>query len=152
MIFGALELWHGIDPGSDDARFTRFDLVLEGMALLTVAVAAFELAQTILEEEVERKTQMSSPTRARRFLSRFFVVVIVALSIEFLVVVFKLVHEEDFAPKLPGAAMLGFAVAAMLAGWGVFVRLNKSAEELEPEAMQKVKEEDKELGDRDHAD
>ena len=32
--------------------------------------------------------------------------------------------------------------ATLLAAWGVFVRLNRGAEELEPEAMQEAKEED----------
>jgi hypothetical protein len=33
----------------------------------------------------------------------------------------------------------------LLAGWGVFVRLNRFAEELEPEAMEAAKREDKKL-------
>ena len=35
--------------------------------------------------------------------------------------------------------------AALLAAWGVFVRLNTSAEKLEPEAMEKAKEEDEKV-------
>jgi hypothetical protein len=53
--------------------------------LLTIAVVALELGQTILEEEVQREVQVSAPTRVRRFLSWFMVVVTVALSIETLV-------------------------------------------------------------------
>jgi hypothetical protein len=41
--------------------------------------------------------------------------------------------------------MVGVAAAALLAAWGVFVRLNRAAEELEPEAMEQVKSEDREL-------
>jgi len=33
----------------------------------------------------------------------------------------------------------------MLAGWGVFIHLNRSAEELEPEAMEEAKSEDRKL-------
>ena len=33
-------------------------------------------------------------------------------------------------------------VGRVLAGWGVFVHLNRSAEELEPEAMAEAKSED----------
>jgi hypothetical protein len=144
IVFGGIELWEGIDPWAGVPARDRLTAVLEGIGLLTVAVAALELAQTILEEEIERQAHMSSPTRARRFLSRFLVVVIVALSIEFLVVVFRLVHEDP--SQLPATAWIGIAVAAMLAAWGVFVRLNRSAEELEPEAMEKVKQEDDEVG------
>ena len=34
---------------------------------------------------------------------------------------------------------------ALLAAWGVFVRFNRAAEELEPEAMHRAKQEDKKL-------
>ena len=37
---------------------------------------------------------MSAPTRVRRFLSRFMVVVIVSLSIEALVSVFQFAHDD----------------------------------------------------------
>jgi hypothetical protein len=38
--------------------------------------------------------------------------------------------------------MVGLTAAALLAAWGVFIRLNRSAEELEPEAMAEAKRED----------
>ena len=119
----------------------RFNFVLESIGLLTIAVVALELGQTIIEEEVVRKVQASGPTRARRFLSRFMVVIVVALSIESLVAVFKLAHEDP--SRLPQAAMIGVAAGVLLASWGVFVRLNRSAEELEPEAMAETKSEDR---------
>ena len=139
--FAVLELWHGVNPTDALPLRERFNAVLEAIGLLTIAVVALELSQTILEEEVLRKVQVSSPTRVRRFLSRFMVVVIVALSIETLVAVFQFVHED--ASRLPQAASVGIAAGVLLAAWGVFIRLNRSAEELEPEAMERVKNEDR---------
>ena len=107
--------------------------VLNAIALLTVAVAALELAQTIIEEEVQREAHMAAPTRVRRFLSRFMIVLVVALSIETLVAVFEFSRADP--ALLPYAASIGIAAAAMLAAWGVFIKLNRAAEELEPEAM-----------------
>src|SRR5712664_2617511 len=46
---------------------------------------------------------------------------------------------------LPYVASVGLTAAAMLAAWGVFIRLNRSAEELEPEAMQAAKREDRKV-------
>jgi hypothetical protein len=143
IIFASIELWHGIDPRQTLPLRERFNAVLEGIGLLTIAVAALELGQTILEEEVLREAQMSAPTRVRRFLSRFMVVVIVSLSIESLVAVFQLIHEDP--SRLPQAASIAVAAALMLAGWGVFIKLNKSAEELEPEAMERAKSEDRKV-------
>ena len=142
IVFAVLELWQGVTLGGSDLR-DRFNTVLEAIGLLTIAVAALELGQTIFEEEVQREAHMSAPTRVRRFLSRFLIVVIVSLSIETLVAVFRFIHDD---PRLlPQASMIGFATAALLAAWGVFIRLNRSAEELEPEAMEKAKGEDEQL-------
>lgn len=140
IVFALLEMWHGIDPSSTVQLRERFNYVLESIGLLTIAVVALELGQTILEEEVMREAQVSSPTRVRRFLSRFMVVIVVALSIETLVTVFVLAHGDT--SRLHQAASIGIAAGVLLAAWGVFIKLNKSAEELEPEAMAKAKSED----------
>jgi len=117
--------------------------IIEAVGLLAAAVVALQIAQTITEEEVIRDSHISGPTRVRRFLSRFMVVVVVALSIEGLVATFKALHEDP--AQLPYAASLLLSVGILLAGWGVFVRLNRYAEELEPEAMEAAKREDKKL-------
>ena len=143
IAFAATELWSGLRPADGAEMRTRFNAVLESIGLLTIAVAALELGQTILEEEIQRKEHMSAPTRVRRFLSRFMVVVIVSLAIESLVATFEFIHDDP--GRLPAAAGIAIAAAALLAGWGVFVRMNKSAEELEPEAMARVKSEDHEV-------
>ncbi len=121
----------------------RLDAILESIALLTIAVAALELGQTILEEQVQREMHISGPTRVRRFLSRFMVVLVVALSIETLVLAFRWSHEAP--EQLPYAAGIGLTVAVLMAPWGVFVRLNRAAEELEPEQMEQAKQEDKKV-------
>lgn len=140
IFFAALELWHGLNPNAVLPLRERFNSVLEGIGLLTIAVVALELGQTILEEEVQRKVQVSAPTRVRRFLSRFMVVVVVALSIECLVTVFELAHEDP--ARLPHAASVGITAGVLLVAWGIFIKMNKSAEELEPEAMAETKSED----------
>lgn len=117
--------------------------IIEAVGLLAAAVVALQIAQTITEEEVIRDAHISGPTRIRRFLSRFLVVVVVALAIEGLVATFKALHEDP--SQLPYAASILVAVGLLLAGWGVFVHLNRSAEELEPEAMQAAKREDRKL-------
>lgn len=143
VVFAVLELWTGITSGGAVESRARFNTVLEAIGLLTIAVAALELGQTIFEEEILREAHMSAPTRVRRFLSRFLIVVIVSLSIETLVAVFRFIHDDP--TRLTQASMVGFATAALLAAWGVFVRFNRSAEELEPEAMEKAKGEDEQL-------
>jgi hypothetical protein len=117
--------------------------VIEAIGLLAAAVVALQIAQTIAEEEVIRAAHVSGPTRVRRFLSRFMVVLVVALAIEGLVATFRAVHENP--AELPAAASILAGTAALLAGWGIFIRLNRYAEELEPEAMAEAKLEDQKL-------
>jgi hypothetical protein len=143
IAFAVTELWSAVAPAADKTFPQRFRSILESIGLLTIAVASLELGQTILEEEVRRSTQMSLPTRVRRFLSRFMIVVIVSLSIEFLVATFELIHQDP--ALLPQAASIGIGTAALLAAWGVFIRFNRSAEELEPEAIERVKREDSQM-------
>lgn len=143
IFFAVAELWEGVNPAEALSFRERFDSILESIGLLTIAIVALELGQTILEEEVLRQAQVSAPTRVRRFLSRFLVVIIVALSIECLVSVFELAHKDP--TKLPQAATIGLAAGVLLAAWGVFIKMNKNAEELEPEAMERTKREDKKL-------
>ena len=144
VFFASVELWHGINPTAAISIRDRLNSILEGVGLLTIAVVAFELAQTVLEEEVLRQAHIVAPTRVRRFLSRFMVVGVVALAIESMVAVFQLVHSD--VSKLPQAASVALAAALLLAAWGCFVKLNTSAEQLEPEAMEKTKREDDNIG------
>lgn len=90
--------------------------VIEAIGLIAVAVVALQIGQAIIEEEVVREAHVSAPTRVRRFLSRFLVVVVVALAIEGLVAVFQALHEAP--ERLPEAASVLLAVGALLAGWG----------------------------------
>jgi len=117
--------------------------IIEAIGLLAAAVVALQIAETIIEEEVVRDADISAPTRIRRFLSRFFVVVIVALAIEGLVATFKAIHED--MTQLTHAGFLIIAVGVLLSAWGIFIRLNRYAEELEPVAMAEAKLEDKKL-------
>lgn len=127
--------------GADPAESA--DQAIEAIGLLAIAVVALQIAQTISEEEVVREAHISAPTRVRRYLSRFMVVVVVAMSIEGLVGIFKALHEEP--ELLPHAASVLVAAGLLLAGWGVFIRFNKEAELLEPEAMEDAKSEDVKL-------
>ena len=143
ITFAALQLWRGVQPWYGLALNERLHTVLDSIAVLTVAVAALELSQTILEEEVQREAQMSLPTRVRRFLSRFMIVLVVSLSIEALVAVFQ--FNRTHPEHLPYAALIGLMAAALLAAWGLFIWLNRSAEELEPHAMAQVQREDEQV-------
>ena len=134
------EAWIAFATGLDRAAAQQ---IIEAIGLLAAAVVSLQIAQTITEEEVLRDTHISGPTRVRRFLSRFLVVVVVAISIEGLVATFRAAHEDS--AQLMHAASILVAAGVLLTAWGVFIRLNRYAEEIEPEAMAQAKSEDKKL-------
>jgi heme A synthase len=140
IVIAARLGWTVLAAGLDQAAAQR---IIEAVGLLAAAVVALQIAQTITEEEVIRDSHISGPTRVRRFLSRFLVVVVVALAIEGLVATFRALHEDP--AQLPDAASILVSVGILLAGWGAFVRLNRYAEDLEPEAMEAAKREDRKL-------
>ncbi|HEY9279967.1 MAG TPA: hypothetical protein VIP51_07835 [Eoetvoesiella sp.] len=141
LILISARMGWGAFAGSWDAIAAQ--QIIEAVGLLAAAVVALQIAETIVEEEVVRDVNISAPTRVRRFLSRFFVVVMVALAIEGLVATFRGLHEDP--AQLPYAASIIVATGVLLAAWGLFVHLNSTAEELEPDAMAQAKREDKKL-------
>jgi hypothetical protein len=143
MGFALLELWDAVAPREAHGLVARASAAIESIGMLAVALVALEMSQTVAEEEVVRRVHVSAPTRVRRYLSRFLVVVVVALSIESLVAVVQALHERP--ETLPHAASIAIGAAALLAAWGAFVRLNRTVEELEPEGIDEARGEDHKL-------
>ena len=140
IVIAAQTVWHALAAGLNEGAANG---IIEAIGLIAVAVVALQIAQTIVEEEVIREAHVSAPTRVRRYLSRFMVVIVIALAVEGLVATFKALHDD--LAQLPNAASILAAVAVLIAGWGVFIHLNRSAEVLEPEAMEEAKNEDQKL-------
>ena len=116
VVLAASELWHGaIMAGTDAGLRGRFDNILESIGMLTIGLVALELAQTVFEEEVQRDVKVSGPTRVRRYLSRFLVVIVIALSIETLVATFELMHEDP--RQLPYVIAIGGSAARRRCCW-----------------------------------
>ena len=140
MGFAFLELWAVVIEPEGQTLPARAAIAIESIGLVAVALVALEMAQTVAEEEVVRRVHVSAPTRVRRYLSRFLVVVVVALGIESLVAVVQALHERP--ETLPSAASVAIGAAALLAAWGVFVRMNRAVEELEPQGIPEARAED----------
>jgi hypothetical protein len=140
MGLAVMELWESIVASGSQPTRMRAAGAIESIGLLAVSLVALEMSQTVVEEEVVRRVHVSAPTRVRRYLSRFLVVVVVALAIESLVAVVEALHERP--ETLAHAAAVAGGAGVLLAAWGVFVRLNRSVEELEPEGIEEARRED----------
>ena len=63
--FTAIELWQAFNPMQPQALTDRFNSVLKAIAMLTIALAALDLADTVIEEEFKREGHLNGTvTRA----------------------------------------------------------------------------------------
>lgn len=100
--------------------------LLDGIGLVVVGLAVFDVAKYLVEEEVLRDRELSSATEARQTMTKFVVIIVIAVSLEALVFVLGAASEDLNLLVFPAAllAVSGFMVIAL----GVYMRLSTSAE------------------------
>lgn len=89
--------------------------------LVTLGLAIFDLGKTILEEEVLLHKDIHHTDSSRRTISRFMSAIVIAVSIESLLLMFKSLLGD--AAHLNSAVLMLFAAVALLVGLGVYLRL-----------------------------
>ena len=95
---------------------------------LTLALAIFDLGKTILEEEVLMHKDIFRHSSTRRTITRFISTILIAISIEALLTMFKAsLGEKQY---LQPAIMMMLAVVGLLVGLGIYVYLGAKAEQL----------------------
>ena len=92
--------------------------ILRCIGLLTIAVAVFEVAKFLLEEELIRERELRSITDVRLSLTKFFTIVIIVLSLEAIVLVFE-VKLDHIDQLIYPTALMGVAILALV-GLGLF--------------------------------
>jgi hypothetical protein len=95
--------------------------IFGSVILVTLGLAIFDLGKTILEEEVLLHKDIHHEGSIRRTISRFMAAIVIAVSIESLLLMFKsLLGGTD---HLTDAVLMLFAAVAMLVGLGVYLKL-----------------------------
>ncbi|MCL1114891.1 MULTISPECIES: PDC sensor domain-containing protein [Shewanella] len=93
---------------------------------LTLALAIFDLGKTILEEEVLMHKDIFRHSSTRRTITRFISTILIAISIEALLTMFKAsLGEKQY---IEPAILMMLAVVGLLVGLGVYVYLGAKAE------------------------
>lgn len=89
----------------------RVDQALNGVGLLIIGFAVMETAKFIAEEEILRQRELRSPRESRHSITKFISIIVIAASLEALVMVFK-----TGLANIPDAIYpAGLLIAAMLA-------------------------------------
>lgn len=112
------------------------DVVLDSIGLLIIGFAVVETAKFIAEEEILRKRELRSSVESRRSLTKFITIIVIAASLEALVMIFK-ASRADISEAIYPAALFMASMFALVA-LGVFQwlssRIDYSSAEDEREA------------------
>jgi hypothetical protein len=109
--------------------------LLTAVGYVVIAIAVFDVAKYLLEEEVIRERELRQASEVRRSLTRFTATVLIAVFLEAIVLIFK-VAEDDISLIIYPTLLL-FAGVAMLLGLGVFQRVAVSVERVASEPAEK---------------
>jgi len=98
------------------------DTIFKPVITLTLGLAIFDLAKTIIEQEVVFKKHSNARNNDSRMLTKFSTTIIVALLIESLMVVFKLAFH-DSENMIQSLYLIG-GVSLLITSLGFFVYVN----------------------------
>ena len=116
-VSGFLHLGLHVDTIDINAMF-------ESTILLTLSLAIFDLVKAIFEEEVLGKEKKEGAGDGHQTMIRFLGSIIIALSIEALMLVFKFAITKP--EKLISAVYLILGVTALMIGLSIYIHVNKS--------------------------
>jgi hypothetical protein len=104
--------------------------MLEAVGMMIVALAVFDVSKYLIEEELLRDRELRSAEEARKTLTKFLTIVIIAISLEAIVFTFE-AGKEDMEKVIYPAALLA-VVGGLVAVLGVYQRMSTSTEKRDP--------------------
>ncbi|HET9112769.1 MAG TPA: PDC sensor domain-containing protein [Burkholderiales bacterium] len=122
--FGELIALHEVRNDSEALHLKPFGVII----FLTLALAIFDLGKTILEEEVLMHKDIFRHSSTRRTITRFIAAILIAVSIEALLLMFK--SALGVTHEMVEAVWMMFAAVGLLVGLGLYVYLGARAEAL----------------------
>lgn len=100
--------------------------VLDSIGLIIIGFAVVELTKFIAEEEIIRRRELRSALESRRSLTKFTTIIVIAGSLEALVMTFK--TSRDNIPEAIYPAALFMAVMLALVALGAYQWLSSKVE------------------------
>lgn len=124
LLYGAFREVYLLTGGG---RSTDFHLKPFGIVIfLTLGLAIFDLGKTVLEEEVLAHKDIFRHSSTRRTITRFIAAILIAVSIEALLLMFKAVLGSG--EHLMAAVFMMLTAVGLLIGLGIYVFLGARAE------------------------
>ena len=108
------------------ARGEAVDALLSAVGLMVIAMACVDVGKYLFDEEVVRERELRSAVEARQSLTKFMVIICIAVALEGLVQIAR-VSQASFDALLPAALLILTAVAVMV-GLGMYQKLSGEVE------------------------
>ena len=108
------------------ARADISDALLGAVGYVVIAIAVFDVAKYLIEEEVIRERERRIASEARRSLTKFLSTIAIAVFLEALVVVFRVNKEQ--IPYMIYPTLLLVAGTLLVVGLGAYQRLSATVE------------------------
>ncbi|MDH3973583.1 MAG: general glycosylation pathway protein [Deltaproteobacteria bacterium] len=97
--------------------------LLDGIGLMVIGMAVFDVSKFLLEEEVLHNSGTKSPSKQRETLIKFLVIIAIAVSLEALVFIFDAGKKEISHLIYP--TFLLVAAVLVVIGLGVYQKLTQ---------------------------
>jgi hypothetical protein len=123
IVYAGIELVNAFEAPEPDIGRS----LLDSVGYMVIAIAVFEVAKYILEEEALDPTEMRHTGEARRSITKFVSTIIIAVFLEALVSIFQASKGDDLSMMLYPTILL-FAAVALIVGLGLYQRLSVAAE------------------------
>jgi len=113
LVLGAWSVADALRTGGDVTAE-----VLDTVGLIIIGFAVMETAKFVAEEEIIRKRELRSAHESRRLLTKFITIIVIAASLEALVMVFRASHGEVSEALYPSLLLIASTFA--LVGLGLY--------------------------------
>ena len=100
--------------------------LLDAIGLIVISMAVFDVSKYFLEEEVLRDRELRSAQEARETLTKFLVIISIAVSLEALVFIFDS-GKKDVTLLLYPTLLLSVSIMVVV-GLGIYQRLSMATE------------------------
>ena len=87
LVFALVEVAKGVSDGDPVGA------VLSSVSLIVIGFAVVETAKFVAEEEIMRRRELRSSRESRRSITKFITIIVIAASLEALVMVFQSTRE-----------------------------------------------------------
>jgi len=125
LLLIAYSLWevaHAIYLGRPFINVT-----LDAIGLIVISMAVFDIAKYLYEEQVIRDRELRSSREARETLTKFLVIIIIAVTLEALVFIFQTGSTNVRDLLYPTGLLVAAVILVVGLGW--YQRLSSGAEE-----------------------